>query len=367
MNELAARIEKLSRETPAAGGVVSIIGEHPSFLEKLQRLENFARYDMPMLITGETGVGKELFARAHYLLGTRRGKPFVLVNCPQFQQADLSASELFGHKKGSFTGAVDDHRGLVETAAGGAVFLDEIGDLASKTQVMLLRFLSDGQYSPVGSNQMKNSDVQVIAATNLDLQTMVAEGKFRQDLYYRLRCFTVRIPPLRERGGDVPLLIEHAVKELNNRYHLLKKFSPSATETLSKYSWLGNIRELRSIVALAFSRSQGDLIQPQDFQDELTGNPDHTAPSIQCSGSADKIPDTLLQQMEQGDACFWQTVHAPFINRDLNRGQVRQIIKSGLAKTRNSYKHLLPLLGLKDSEYLKFMDFLRHHQLKPED
>ncbi|HEX2187654.1 MAG TPA: sigma-54 factor interaction domain-containing protein, partial [Longimicrobiaceae bacterium] len=198
-SDLARHLRLLSAEQWGERNGVALIGRHARLLEAQEKALFFAQAEAPVLVTGETGTGKELFARAVYLLGSRRGAPFVSVNCAQFGESQLVASELFGHRRGSFTGAVADHRGVFEEADGGVVFLDEVGELSSSAQAMLLRVLGEGEVVRVGESRARRVDVRVVAATNRDLREMVADGRFREDLYYRLRFLHLHVPPLRER------------------------------------------------------------------------------------------------------------------------------------------------------------------------
>src|SRR5580700_5473652 len=207
---------------------VELVGTSHKMRETLEKVQKFAKFNQTILITGESGVGKELFAKACYLLSPRIKAPFVVVNCPQYSEGNVTVSELFGHMKGSFTGAVADHKGLFDAADGGAVFLDEVGDLPSTAQTMLLRALAEKEVKPLGSNRTYSVDVRIIAATNRPLRDMTATGHFRQDLYFRLRYFPLEIPALRDRGEDWKLLISHFVDRLNQEYDLKKAFSPTS-------------------------------------------------------------------------------------------------------------------------------------------
>src|SRR5262245_59656806 len=206
----ALEIRELSAARSPAKETIEIVGHSPRLVDTLKRVAKLASYDEPVLIYGESGVGKESLARAVHLLGNRAAKPFVSVNCPQFQDGNLTVSELFGHRKGSFTGAVADRRGCFETADGGVVFLDEIGDLPLAAQVMLLRAIATGEFQPLGSEATRRSNVRIVSATNRSLNAMVMSEQFRNDLLFRLRYFMVEPPPLRERGDDWRLMIDWA-------------------------------------------------------------------------------------------------------------------------------------------------------------
>lgn len=372
----ALRIRQLSAEKWGDEKAVELVGQSPTMTALLAKVEKFARFNEPILIVGESGVGKELFAKACYVLGPRLDKPFVSVNCPQYQEGNLTVSELFGHKKGSFTGAVCDRRGLFETADRGVVFLDEIADLHLSAQVMLLRALAEGEFRPVGGTETHSVNVRVIAATNRPLQQMIVAKEFRNDLYFRLCYFRLDVPALRDRGDDWRLLLERNLQRLAATYGVRKSFSKESLDLLSTHKWPGNIRELKSIVTIGYSLSDGEFIEPCDFEGQLE-RACSTAPEIAgisvggepLGGAMPAVsPDGLdpYVRMVDGKQCFWDAVYAPFMDRDLNRTQVRQLLQRGLTETSGSYTKLANLFNVPTDQYHKFMDFLRHHGLKPE-
>jgi two-component system, NtrC family, response regulator HupR/HoxA len=221
-----------------------IIGESRPILELYHLLDKVIDSDSTVLVYGENGTGKELIARAIHFNSQRSGNRFVVQNCSAFND-NLLDSELFGHKKGAFTGAVSDKQGLFEVADGSTFFLDEIGDMSPSLQVKLLRVLQEGTFIPVGDTQSKHVDVRIIAATNRDLKRMVERGEFREDLYYRINVIAIHVPPLRDRREDIPLLIEHFLhKHVKGDRHRLKRLSKGCIARLTEYSWPGNIREL---------------------------------------------------------------------------------------------------------------------------
>jgi transcriptional regulator with PAS, ATPase and Fis domain len=220
-----------------------IVGKSPRIRDVLKILDRVTDSDVTVLIQGESGTGKELIARALHFNGPRKEAPFVAENCAAFSE-QLLESELFGHKKGSFTGATADKKGLFEVAEGGTVFLDEIGELPSSLQSKLLRVLQERQIRPIGGNEYRKINVRVIAATNRDLKAMVKEGKFREDLYYRVNVVKVVPPPLRDRKEDIPLLIDHFLKKVEEETGAKIKVHPKAMGLLLRYDWPGNIREL---------------------------------------------------------------------------------------------------------------------------
>ncbi|MGE5235546.1 MAG: sigma 54-interacting transcriptional regulator [Acidobacteriota bacterium] len=355
MTEVAQRVERLAIEEWGLRKSVSIVGLSPAVADVHRKLEKIAAFDAPVLISGESGVGKEALAQAIYLLGSRRGKPFVAVNCPQYQEGNLTVSELFGHKKGSFTGAVADRKGCFEVADGGVIFLDEIGDLHMAAQTMLLRALAYGEFQPLGSQQTKTVNVRVVAATNRSLDQLRMGDHFRDDLFFRLHYFHIRIPPLRDRGDDWLILVDYFLAKLSRQHGVAKRFSQASLKILSGYDWPGNIRELNGIVTMGYALCDGEQIEPHDFLSLLQSR----------QAAAESQEDELYWRVVVGGESFWKVVHAAFIARELNRGQVRTVIRRGLTATDGSYQQLLEHFHLPSQEYQKFMDFLRHHRLKP--
>lgn len=243
----------------------SMIGSSPRMIELYKEIARVAPTRSTVLILGESGTGKELVARAVHQNSPRKAHSFVAVNCGALTETLLEA-ELFGHTKGSFTGANSDRRGLWEEAEGGTLFLDEIGETSSSMQVKLLRALQEGEIRRVGSNQDRKVDARIIAATNRDLEAEVKAGNFREDLYYRLSVLTIRVPALRERGGDIKLLAENALAKA--RHNVGKpelKISEGAMRTLNAYDWKGNVRELEAAVEYASLRARGSEILAEDL------------------------------------------------------------------------------------------------------
>ena len=259
------------RETTADQGFAGIIGRSPIMLEVFRLVEQVCRTNSTILISGESGTGKELVARAIHALSLRRDRPFVAVNCGAMPEA-LLESELFGHVRGAFTGADKDKKGLIEVADGGTVFLDEIGEMAPTMQVKLLRVLQDRKYRRVGGTDEQSSSIRVIAATNLDLPKAVGEGKFREDLFYRLNVIPMKMPPLRDRVDDIPLIADHFVAKFNKEMNKsIVGFTAEAAAALRAYPWPGNVRELENVIERAVALESGQRIEigtlPQNIQE----------------------------------------------------------------------------------------------------
>lgn len=226
----------------------NIIGESLPLLVVLRAIKAHGRYDAPVLVTGETGTGKELVARGIHYNGKRSSKPFIAVNCATFT-SELFNSEIYGHKKGSFTDAKQDKKGLLHSAEGGTLFLDEIDSLNLESQASLLRFLQESEYRPVGSDKTIKADVRLIASVNSELKIRMEKGEFRRDLYYRLYVFGVHMPPLRDRKNDIPILAKHFLTKFSNQYNLgEKQMSANFVKVISERKWPGNVRELENFI-----------------------------------------------------------------------------------------------------------------------
>jgi len=239
----------------------AFIGESPAFGGVLRLIERVAQSDSTVLVTGETGTGKEIAAKLVHLRSARRARPFITVECAALQES-LLQSELFGHERGAFTGAERAKPGLFEVASGGTIFLDEIGEVSQATQVTLLRVLDTSTFRHVGGTHEIRVDVRVIAATNRDLAGMVRQGLFREDLYYRLSTISVHLPPLRERSEDVALLARHFVDLFNARFGVERRLGDEAMAVLRAHAWPGNVRELQHVVEAAVVVCEGPVIRP---------------------------------------------------------------------------------------------------------
>ncbi len=264
MADLVEENRRLSRFVRKSFEFEGIPGSSRKFREVLDLAEQLAAVDTTVLILGESGTGKELLARAIHFNSRRRNRPFVVVNCGAIPE-DLIESELFGHRKGAFTGAVTDRKGKFETADSGTIFLDEIGDLTPGMQVGLLRVIQERQIDVVGDPHPRPVDVRILAATNRDLRKSMEEGKFRDDLYYRLSVAPLHLPPLRERPEDVPVLAHHFLQTFNQKFGKDVNLEESAIESLQRYEWPGNVRELENIVERQVVFDRRGTITRQDL------------------------------------------------------------------------------------------------------
>ncbi len=279
--EVARRMRQpavLAEAVPDPDVEGAIVGSCPGMREVYKAIGRVAAQNVPVLITGESGTGKELVARAIYQHGPRAKAPFLALNCAAIPE-NLLESELFGHEKGAFTGADRRRIGKFEQCNGGTIFLDEVGDMPLALQAKVLRLLQEQSFERVGGNETVRTDVRLIAATHRDLTAWSEEGKFRPDLYYRLGVFTIHLPPLRERGDDLPLLVRHYLRRFSSELgREVQEVAPEALEHLRGYSWPGNIRELQSVLKQALLRASGPVLLLA-FLPDLSARPDESGPA----------------------------------------------------------------------------------------
>jgi DNA-binding NtrC family response regulator len=279
-------------------GMPDIIGKSPKMLDVAENMQKVASTKTSVLLLGESGTGKELFARAIHDLSPRKDYPFVPLNCAAIPR-ELLESELFGHEKGAFTGAGERKLGKLELADKGTVFLDEIGEMDMSLQAKILRALQEGEIDRVGGANSVKIDIRIIAASNRDLESAVADGSFRQDLYYRLSVFPITLPPLRERVDDIPALVEHFISKYSsemNKAH--KNIIPEAMNYLKGYSWKGNVRELENVIERALILSEGDTITKAELRLTSVSSPEELSGDISLSGTLDEVAKAALKTAE---------------------------------------------------------------------
>jgi len=262
-------IVRFQLRTGELSGYSNIVGRDRKMLQIFQQIRDLSGYDYPVHIEGETGTGKELVAEAVHASSRRAGAPFVPINCGALPEG-LVESELFGHVKGAFTGAIRDKKGRFELADSGSIFLDEVAELSKTMQVKLLRFLQSGKFEKVGGEQTVSVDVRIISATNAELKKAVKEKNFREDLYYRLNVIPIHLPPLRERKNDIPLLVEYFLQQINDTAnHKHVGVTDDALSMMIDYTWPGNVRQLQNVLQYAIVKSCGRYIRPEDLPMEL--------------------------------------------------------------------------------------------------
>jgi transcriptional regulator with PAS, ATPase and Fis domain len=267
---LRAQVGVLRRDLARRDGFAEMVGSGSAMASVFRLMESAATSQIPVLIEGETGTGKELVGRGIHRASARAEGPFVAVNCAALPEA-LLESELFGHRRGAFTGAIQDKPGLFQTAHGGTLFLDEIGEMPAAMQAKLLRVLQEGEVMAVGDTKPRKIDVRVVSATNRDLETEVEQGNFRQDLYFRVATFPIGLPPLRERAGDLAVLVAHLVEHTAEKFHKrIGGCSPRALAVLAAYAWPGNVRELQNEIERAVALTpDGGVIDVADLSPRL--------------------------------------------------------------------------------------------------
>jgi transcriptional regulator with PAS, ATPase and Fis domain len=344
--------------------VTDLVGVSPAISALREEILHAARCDAKVLVTGESGSGKEIVARLIHDGSARRRSPLVTVNCAALTDT-LLETELFGHVRGSFTGAYRDRSGVFEQAHRGTVFMDEIGETTPRMQGLLLRFLETGEIQRVGSDRAQTRvDVRVIAATNRVLVDAVAQKLFREDLYYRLNVVHLYVPPLRDRRHDIPLLLHHFLQAFARQYQTpVPVLSDEAAKLLLDHPWPGNVRELKNVVERLIIRAGGRQIELADLPAEMLRAPSPAAgaPGTQARAAAVSVVDQLFDQMVKERMSFWSVVYDPFMSRDLTRADIRALIKRGLESTSGNYKVLVDLFNMKADDYKRFLGFLRKY------
>jgi transcriptional regulator with PAS, ATPase and Fis domain len=382
---------------------IDMVRASASMSEVAAQIDRVARSDAKVLITGESGVGKEVVARAIHQESGRNSGPFVAVNCAGIPET-LLESELFGHVEGSFTGAYRGRSGLLETANGGTVFLDEIGEMTLRMQALFLRFLETGEIQRVGADRIAGGlDVRVIAATNRNMRQQITHGQFREDLYYRLNVIHIAVPPLRERREDIPALVETFLKActVNERAlaataprppvgialatsrrtraaggaadagltpidtfrpgvapSVARVLTPQAMAALCRYSWPGNVRELENVIERMVVNGVPDVIGWEHLPLEIR-SPSHQRPPSERRRS---VADELFEKLVDDGQPFWTTVYPLYMNREITRGHLKDLVHKGLNEARGNYKVVLRLFNIESRDYKRFLNFLRKHE-----
>jgi nitrogen regulation protein NR(I) len=346
----AARLMRVPAVLPIVEPTDQIIGHSSVMQEMCKAIGRIAPQDVNVLILGESGAGKELVARAIYQHSKRSSLPFLAINCAAIPES-LLESELFGHEKGAFTGADRQRIGKFEQCTGGTLFLDEIGDMPPAVQAKILRVLQEQRFERIGGRETVQTDVRVLAATNQDLPKLVADSRFRKDLYYRLNVVSIRVPPLRERREDIAELANHFLFRFDRELGMdLRGFAPEALELLHSYDWPGNVRELQSAVKQAMLNASGHLIIPEFLPEQLLGRPSSAVDDAVGQDDLD-LPGLIDTLLRQSDGRLYQQVVAA-VERVLftrvlrhTRGHQAQACEL-LGVNRSTLRHRLKALGL---------------------
>ena len=308
-----------------------------------------------VLITGESGVGKDLVARFIHARSPRASRAFVALNCAGISET-LLESELFGHVRGSFTGAHRDKIGMFQLADKGTVFLDEVGEMSLRMQALLLRFLENGEVKPVGSDRVSAKvDVRVIAATNRNLADLVARGLFREDLMYRIMVVHLEVPPLRNRSEDIRDLVTYII----DRGSLSLELSADAMSALEAYHWPGNVRELQNLIEQLAWLHGGGHIDVKDLPGHLVASA--SGGLVPSRERRKRVADHLYEGLATGTCSFWEHIYPMFINRDITRADIMAIVRQALLETSGNYRAVLQVLGMPPNDYKRFLNFLSTH------
>jgi len=342
------------------GVIARLEGVSPQIVELRQEIERVARSDAKILITGESGVGKEVVAQCVHANSPRAHSTFVAVNCGGMPET-LLESELFGHVRGSFTGAYRDKPGKLELAHDGTVFLDEIGEMTLRMQGLLLRFLETGELQKVGADGGgRLVNVRIIAATNRNLRDLIAQGAFREDLFYRLNVIHLEVPPLRERRDDVAVLVEHFVQLFSRDSGCaIKGITPEAMHILSRYSWPGNVRQLANVVERLAITGRDAAATVDDLPAEV-----RVQEGVAFKPKRERrrtVADDLYRRLTDEHESFWSCVYTLYMDREITRGTLREVVRKGLEEARGNYRIVARLFNLEARDYKRFLNFLRKH------
>ena len=349
-------------------GPRTLVGQSAALRELQDELARVADSDAKVLITGESGTGKELVAREIHVRSGRSGRAFVPVNCAGLPET-LLESELFGFMKGSFTGAHRDRPGKLEAADRGTIFLDEIGEMTVRMQGLLLRFLETGEVQKVGSDRIdKRLNVRMIAATNRSLSDMVAQGTFREDLFYRINVIHLAVPPLRARRDDIPVLVQHflsrftairAARSGEGEVTGALTIPADVMDVLVEHSWPGNVRELENVIERLVVTARRPVVRVEDLPLEIRGpRPTTAAPFRERRRT---VADDLYRRVTQNGESFWTTVYPLYMKREITKANVREVVRRGLEEARGNYKIVSRLFNMGTDDYKRFLNFLRKH------
>jgi two-component system, NtrC family, response regulator HydG len=335
----------------------TFIVSSPSMRALVTFAERAGSSEAKVLITGESGVGKDRIARIVHERSPRSSQPFVAVNCAGLTES-LLESELFGHVKGSFTGAYRDKIGKLQQAHRGTLFLDEIGEMSLRMQALLLRFLENGEIQAVGSDaSVVRVDVRVVAATNRNLSELIAAGQFREDLWYRVRVIHLHVPPLRERLEDIRPLATHFMVRSGRRVNIAEE----AIRLLERYRWPGNVRELQNVIEQTVWLAPGDIVSPEHLPSQIQTTAQALLPVRE---RRTQVADELYQALVVSGYSFWEHIYPLFLSRDITRHDMRELVRRGLATTRGNYRTMLKLFGIPPRDYKRFLNFLAAHDCR---
>jgi two-component system, NtrC family, response regulator AtoC len=342
-------------------GTGQLIGASPAIQELSEEIQRIARSDAKVLITGESGVGKELVAHAIHEQSERAARPLVAVNCAGLPET-LLESELFGHVKGSFTGAYRDKQGKLEMADGGSIFLDEIGEMTLRMQGLLLRFMETGELQKVGADRVAGRmNVRVIAATNRSLRDMITEGTFREDLFYRLNVIHITVPALRERREDIPSLVTHFLTQFTRHNGTpVRGIAPDALRLLTAYSWPGNVRELENVIERLVVTGRKEMVEADDLPMDV-----RVQQGVGLRPKRERrrtVADDLYKKLVEDRESFWTAVYPLYMQREITRGNLRDLVRKGLEEARGNYKIVARLFNMHPGDYKRFLNFLRKHE-----
>jgi len=345
---------------------VTMVGVSAAIRGVEEEIDHAARSDAKVLITGESGVGKEIVARLIHERSARASGPLVTINCAGFPDS-LLESELFGHVKGSFTDAHRDKKGWLESAHGGTILMDEVGEMSLRMQALLLRFLETGEIQRVGSERkLPPLDIRVITATHRRLVDHIADKTFREDLYYRLNVIHVAVPALRERRDDIFVLLDHFLRIFSETHRMpMPEVKDEALQAFVSYNWPGNVRELRNVAERLVLRCRSGIIGMDILPAELQRQASPSVVAVAGQVAAAPVAAThqaMFDRLTREGASFWSEVYEPFMARDLTRHEVRELVRLGLEHTRGNYKLLVTAFNMAPEDYKKFLNFLRKYQ-----